>query len=504
MSQLLMIALAVCFCSAAPTTELVVPEYLDFTAASKLAPTAFLQAVIKSGGTKGDCRTFATTTISDIETAVSSQQGVLNAIDNGDGCAAMGQTLVTSTKAAVVSAQAVVVTKQSEASAALAAKNTACSAGVDFSVGLETLEANSCYDYTSQTGYTQAKAACVAATSALATADAAVVTAQTVVTDAQATAADAVAEAARLESGCLCRVHQEQAAAQVAVQAATATNAADWKQAHEVLCAVEQTAPCPVPSCPTVEQPKLADGVDNADTQHCTAAPTAEPTMSPTAEPTAEPLAYHKVFDGDCHGAEKVKYYRYWQKNPGTTVAERVKYCAEACDGFNVPKQHGYNGPGGVAKGFIVTPNEGVCLCEPQDSSTCTRAMDPTRDAANTGYDRYDFGEPAVSWVERGGKTTWAQAQAECGTRSRELCAMSEVCPGGPTTQMVGHAYGIGWFPVADGTADNNNWAVGFDGHQSTVPSCELHQLTPQYRGRPKPSWGLVGGWQDTKIPCCK
>jgi len=274
MSQLLMIALAVCLCSAAPTTELVVPEYLDFTAASKLAPTAFLQAVIKSGGTKGDCRTFATTTISDIETAVSSQQGVLNAIDNGDGCAAMGQTLVTSTKAAVVSAQALVVTKQGEAATALSAKNTACSARVDFSVGLETLEANSCYDYTSQTGYTQAKASCVAATSALATADAAVVTAQTVVTDAQATAADAVAEAARLESGCLCRVHQEQAAAQVAVQAATATNAADWKQAHEVLCAVEQTAPCPVPSCPTVEQPKLADGVDNADTQHCTAAPT--------------------------------------------------------------------------------------------------------------------------------------------------------------------------------------------------------------------------------------
>merc|ERR1712195_113544 len=244
------------------------------------APTAFLQAVIKSGGTKGDCRTFATTTISDIETAVSSQQGVLNAIDNGDGCAAMGQTLVTSTKAAVVSAQAVVVTKQSEASA-----------GVDFSVGLETLEANSCYDYTSQTGYTQAKASCAAATSALATADAAVVTAQTVVTHAQATAADAVAEAARLESGCLCRVHQEQAAAQVAVQAATATNAADWKRAHEVLCAVEQTAPCPVPSCPTVEQPTLADGVDNADTQHCTAAPTAEPTDEPTATPTDEPTA---------------------------------------------------------------------------------------------------------------------------------------------------------------------------------------------------------------------
>ena len=27
---------------------------------------------------------------------------------------------------------------------------------------------------------------------------------------------------------------------------------------------------------------------------------------------------------------------------------------------------------------------------------------------------------------------------------------MSEVCPGGKGTQMVEHAYGIGWFPVAE------------------------------------------------------
>ena len=94
---------------------------------------------------------------------------------------------------------------------------------------------------------------------------------------------------------------------------------------------------------------------------------------------------------GECNGAETLKYYHQSQNNanPGTTVAERVKYCAEACDGFNVPGNAG--GPGGVAKGFIVTPGAGVCWCEPNDSSTCPRTMDPTRDAANTGYDRYDF-----------------------------------------------------------------------------------------------------------------
>merc|ERR1712195_452846 len=163
---LVLIALAA-YCQALPAaTDAVVPEGMMMQVAfSSMTPTAFISAMTKSGGSKADCGTFARTTVADIDTAVSSQQGVLNDVANGDDCATLGQTLVTSTKAAVVAAQAVVVTKQGEAATALSAKNTACSAGVDFSVGLELLEAETCYDYTSQTGYTQAKAACVSATS---------------------------------------------------------------------------------------------------------------------------------------------------------------------------------------------------------------------------------------------------------------------------------------------------------------------------------------------------
>merc|ERR1712166_621959 len=231
---LVLIALAA-YCQALPAaTDSVVPEGMMMQVAfSSMTPTAFISAMTKSGGSKADCGTFARTTVSDIDTAVSSQQGVLNDVANGDDCAALGQTLVTSTKAAVVAAQAVVVTKQGEAATALSAKSTACSASVDFSVGLELLEAQTCYDYTSQTGYTQAKAACVAATSALATANAAVVTAQTVVTDAQTAAAAAVAKASRLMSGCLCNAHKKQTAAWAAATTAHASHAADWKQAHE-------------------------------------------------------------------------------------------------------------------------------------------------------------------------------------------------------------------------------------------------------------------------------
>merc|ERR1712195_455323 len=261
-----------------------VPEGMMMQVAfSSMTPTAFISAMTKSGGSKADCGTFARTTVSDIDTAVSSQQGVLNDVGNGDDCAALGQTLVTSTKAAVVAAQAVVVTKQGEAATALSAKTTACSAGVDFSVGLELLEAETCYDYTSQTGYTQAKAACVAATSALATANANVVTAQTVVTDAQAAAAAAVAEASRLMSGCLCSAHKAQTKAWTAVQDSHASHAADWKQAHEIICALSASTTCNFDACPTVTKPSVAAGVENAVQDHCTEAPTATPT---TATPT--------------------------------------------------------------------------------------------------------------------------------------------------------------------------------------------------------------------------
>jgi len=286
MGRLLILTFVVYSCTAAPTTDRVVPEYLDFTAFSKLAPTDLLQAVIQSGGTEADCRTFATTTISTISDSVKSQGETLNAVDDGAGCASKGQGLVQVAQGNLQGKQGVLATKQGSAKAAREAKTAACTAAVDMSVGLDTLTESLCYDYATEANFISAAAACTGATAASNQAAAAVVPAQTGVEDAQGEVDDAVAEAARLKSGCLCRVHQEQAAAQVAVQAATATNAADWKQAHEVLCAIKKTTTCPVPSCPTVTQPTLADGVANADTQHCTQAPTDAPTESPTESPT--------------------------------------------------------------------------------------------------------------------------------------------------------------------------------------------------------------------------
>merc|ERR1711865_1101757 len=104
---LVLVALAAYECDALPSaTGLVVPEGMMMQFAfSSMTPTAFISAMTKSGGSKADCGTFARTTVADIKTAASSQQEILNDVANGDNCAALGQTLVTSTEVAVVSAQ---------------------------------------------------------------------------------------------------------------------------------------------------------------------------------------------------------------------------------------------------------------------------------------------------------------------------------------------------------------------------------------------------------------
>jgi len=290
----LMLTLVAAFCTAVPTTDLVIPEKIDFAAYSTSA--SFIQAVANSGGTEVDCRTFAETTIETIRTDVTSEQKTLNAEDKGAECAQEGQTIVSSTQATLSTAKANVVTKKSTAAVALDAKATACTANVAFEVGLDKLESSKeqCYDYTSQISYISAKGTCTSVTSTLATADQDVVTAQTTAKDGQQDYDNAVAAAAKLVSKCHCRVKKEQAEAWTAASKATAAHAADWKQAHEVICALDSatSTTCDIPSCPTVTQPTLAAGVSSED---CTEAPDDAPTAEATAACAADKIT-------DCKG----------------------------------------------------------------------------------------------------------------------------------------------------------------------------------------------------------
>merc|ERR1712153_69318 len=266
--RVFIIALMASFCVALPTTDLVVPEAKD----SGTSGAEFVQSTLKSGGTETQCRTFATDTISGINTGVTSEQGVLAAIDTGAGCAQEGQSGVATATTNKANADAVVVTKTQAVTDATATQATACNAPVTMVVNLPTLTASTCYDYTQEAHFLSVQGACDAANTALSQANSGLSAAQTAATDAQTDLDAAVAEAARLMSECHCRVQQEQAAAWTAAGTATASHAADWKQAHEVLCALDQTSTCTVPTCPAVTQPTLAAGV--AD-EVCSTEPTA-------------------------------------------------------------------------------------------------------------------------------------------------------------------------------------------------------------------------------------
>merc|ERR1712166_764961 len=253
----IIIALMASLCVALPTTGLVVPEAKD----SGTSGAEFVQSTLKSGGTETQCRTFATDTISSINSGVTSEQGVLAAIDTGSGCAQEGQPGVATATTNKANADADVITKTQAVTDATATQATACNAPVTMVVNLPTLTASTCYGYTQEAQFLSVQAACDAANTALSQANSALGVAQTAATDAQTALDAAVAEAARLMSECHCRVQQEQAAAWTAAQAATASHVADWKQAHEVLCALDQTTTCTVPTCPAVTQPTLAAGV---------------------------------------------------------------------------------------------------------------------------------------------------------------------------------------------------------------------------------------------------
>ena len=127
MGRLLMLALAVHYCTAGPTTDLVVRDLVvlggsrrswsdDFTAFSKLAPTDF-QAVIQSVSTEASA--IATTTISTIRAAVKFQGSIVAAVDTGAGYASEGQDLVTKAQGRLEAAQSVLEAKEG---ALLAAK----------------------------------------------------------------------------------------------------------------------------------------------------------------------------------------------------------------------------------------------------------------------------------------------------------------------------------------------------------------------------------------------
>jgi len=249
------------------TTEDVVPESMMLAFQfSKLSPQAFIEATTSSGGTEADCSSFATKAMDDIKATVQAQQALVNDVSTGSECAAEGQDAVTTNTAALTTAQTSLKTAQAYVVTQQAAEHVACTAEVDLgSVSLDALEAaGTCFDYTTAASYATIKTACTDAKADVVAAEQAVEAAKTKAADAETALAGVTTEASTLERDCLCRARTSQATSSAALSTAIAAHAADWKQAHEVKCAVEKSTSCQVPPCPTVVPPTLAAGVANA------------------------------------------------------------------------------------------------------------------------------------------------------------------------------------------------------------------------------------------------
>lgn len=272
-SRFLVLAiLAVSQCHSFKTADEVVPESMLLAGQfSSMSPQAFIEATTASGGTEADCKDFADTTIATTTLDVTTSNALLADVDTGAGCATEGDSLVTAAQATLTSAQSAEATALTNYNDAVSTQSTACSAAVSFSVNLDTLEANNCYNYASEANYATVKAACTAATSATASTLATHSAAQATTATCTTGLAAAEAESAALTSACNCRVQDEQAAAWTAASAAVAARETEWNKAHEVLCALDTaTTGCNYASCPALTQPTMAAGV--AD-ETCVAAP---------------------------------------------------------------------------------------------------------------------------------------------------------------------------------------------------------------------------------------
>merc|ERR1712166_549495 len=267
--------------------DAVVPETFGHREAFANLPAAdFIQTVSSSGGSEADCEKFADDTITDIKATVNEQQKFVDAVPNGDLCAAEGQKEVITAKNATETAKTEAKAAEKASEDAEVDEGRICAAPVDLpTVDLNLLQ-NSCFNYEGTLAYEAAKGKCKDATEAVKKAKEAAKEAKEAKEVKEDEQEEYEKEAQRLKSGCLCDTHQRQTEVQAAQKEATSTHQSEWTRAHEVLCALDQTPECHIPPCPTVTQPTLAEGVAEAKEAHCTRAPTKSPTKSPTAPPT--------------------------------------------------------------------------------------------------------------------------------------------------------------------------------------------------------------------------
>merc|ERR1712028_269972 len=234
--------------------------------------------MIQAGSDWTACSELANATRDEVEDNVKTKQGMLDNLDKGCGCAALGQDEVTRTVNEMNAALNAVTVAET-------ALETATNAQVQLSSqSFQFLQSGECGWIQTDVAYQTAHVTYTTAVTTLATARttyALSVTAHT----------EAVSEAARLKLECECATQSAHAVAWADANQDNDANAAAWAQAHHIDCVVDHIAEadCSFGPAPGLTQPTLCDDIESVScaAESGSAAPVAPETAAPETAPIA-------------------------------------------------------------------------------------------------------------------------------------------------------------------------------------------------------------------------
>jgi hypothetical protein len=240
---------------AVPTPNDIVPETKFVEAATTSAHASAKQIVtemIQAGSDWTACSELANTTRDEVEAHVKAEQHMLDELDKGCGCAALGQDEVNRT-----------LTEKHAASNAVTVAETVLETATNAQVQLssrsfQSLQAGECGWIVTDSSYQTAHVTYTTAVTTLATA-------RTTYTLSVTAHTEAVIEAARLKLECECATQSAHAAAWANANEDNDANDAAWAQAHHIDCVIERIseASCTFGPAPSLTQPALCDDIES-------------------------------------------------------------------------------------------------------------------------------------------------------------------------------------------------------------------------------------------------
>merc|ERR1712028_44333 len=241
--------------------------------------------MIQAGSDWTACSELANATRDEVEDDIKTKQDVLDELDKGCGCAALGQDEVTRT----VNEMNAAFTAVTDAETAL---ETATNAQVQLAdQEFQFLQAGECGWIMTDSSYQTAHVTYTTAVTTLATA-------RTTYALSVTANADAVTEAARLKLECECATQSAHAVAWADANQDNDANAAAWAQAHHIDCVVDHIseADCSFGPAPGLTQPTLCDDIESVScaAESGSAAPTV---VSAPIVVTAPTVVSESAFD---------------------------------------------------------------------------------------------------------------------------------------------------------------------------------------------------------------